>query len=198
MVRPTRLWMYTVWPKDAIWRHGTGSTLTQIMTWCVTTWHIHLNQCRPHSLESNLTISAPATILGNELESKLSKLLPHFPMAYGLKGNKNTTRTSSPWYALNHDFSDHLPIKRSDVLHVTYNENMCHFGPGYKPYDCSMCGMFLHTWQICLIENCICFSYMNNIPDREFWQKYVELVAFHSFTYHDKIGRFLNVYTPNF
>ena len=35
----------SLWPNDAIWRHRSGSTLTQVMACCLTTPNHHLNQC---------------------------------------------------------------------------------------------------------------------------------------------------------
>ena len=35
----------TLWPSDAIWRHGSGSTLAQVMAWCLTAPSHYLIQC---------------------------------------------------------------------------------------------------------------------------------------------------------
>ena len=35
----------SLWPSDAIWRQGSGSTLAQVMACCLTAPSHHLNQC---------------------------------------------------------------------------------------------------------------------------------------------------------
>ena len=35
----------SLWPSEAILRHRSGSTLTQVMAWCLTVWSHYLNQC---------------------------------------------------------------------------------------------------------------------------------------------------------
>ena len=35
----------SLWPGDAIWRHGTRSALAQVMAWCLTAPSHYLNQC---------------------------------------------------------------------------------------------------------------------------------------------------------
>ena len=50
---PTALWWYeegggiinSLWPNDAIWRQRSGSTLAQVMAWCLTAPSHYLNQC---------------------------------------------------------------------------------------------------------------------------------------------------------
>ena len=42
----TRLyWLNSLWPSDAIWRHGSGSILAQVMACCLTAPSQYLNQC---------------------------------------------------------------------------------------------------------------------------------------------------------
>ena len=38
-------WINSLWPNDTIWRHRSGSTLAQIMAWCLTAPSHYLNQC---------------------------------------------------------------------------------------------------------------------------------------------------------
>ena len=38
-------WSRFLWTSDAIWQHTSGSTLAQIMIWCLTTPSHYLNQC---------------------------------------------------------------------------------------------------------------------------------------------------------
>ena len=40
-----KIHVYTLWPSDATWRHGSGSTLAQVMACCLTTPSHCLNQC---------------------------------------------------------------------------------------------------------------------------------------------------------
>ena len=35
----------SLWPDDAIWRHRSGSTLAQVMVWCLTAPSHYLNHC---------------------------------------------------------------------------------------------------------------------------------------------------------
>ena len=35
----------SLWPSDAIWRQGSGSTLAQVMAWCLTAPSHYMNQC---------------------------------------------------------------------------------------------------------------------------------------------------------
>ena len=70
-----------LWRIDVIWRHRSGSTLAQVMAWCLTAPSHYLNQCWLliievlwHSSESNSTARAQAIILQNELESYILKI----------------------------------------------------------------------------------------------------------------------------
>ena len=70
-----------IWPSDAIWWHGPGSTLAQVMACCLKAPSHYLHQCWLifkgvlwHSLESNIAISMCSEIT-------LLKLLPHLPGA---------------------------------------------------------------------------------------------------------------------
>ena len=38
-------WLNSLWPSDAIWRHGSGSTLAQVMACCLTAPSHYLNHC---------------------------------------------------------------------------------------------------------------------------------------------------------
>ena len=60
----------SVWPSDAIWLHCSGSTLAQVMAWCLTAPSHYLNQCwliikvfPRQSPESNFTRRADELIL---------------------------------------------------------------------------------------------------------------------------------------
>ena len=64
--------------------HESGSTLAQVMAWCLTAPSHNLNQCWLlisgvlwHSPEGNFTSMAQATIMYNNLKIILLKLLPH-------------------------------------------------------------------------------------------------------------------------
>ena len=68
-------------PTDVIWWYRFGSTLAQVMACCLTAPSHYLNGSRLiitqvlwHSTESNFTVSAPATILYNELENYTFKI----------------------------------------------------------------------------------------------------------------------------
>ena len=70
------VWVNSLWPSDAKWRHRFGSTLAQVMACCLTAPSHYLNQCWLHmnevlwySHESNFTANAQATILYLEFEN---------------------------------------------------------------------------------------------------------------------------------
>ena len=57
----------SLWPRNTIWRHRSGSTLVQVMACCLTAPSHYLNQCwliiskvQRHSAERNLTRNNPA------------------------------------------------------------------------------------------------------------------------------------------
>ena len=63
-----QIYINLLWPGDAIWRHGSRWTLTQVMSCCLMTQSHYLNQCWLiigflwHSLETNFTLSAQAVL----------------------------------------------------------------------------------------------------------------------------------------
>ena len=66
----------SLWPSDAIWREGSGSTLVQVMACCLTAPSHYLNQCRLmisevlwHSPDSNFTENTQDIYHWNEFES---------------------------------------------------------------------------------------------------------------------------------
>ena len=76
--------LFTLWPSDSIWWHRSGSPLAQVMACCLTSPSHYLNQywlpireVLWHSPRINFTSSAPATILYNNLERYVFKLLPY-------------------------------------------------------------------------------------------------------------------------
>ena len=78
----------SLWPGNIIWRHRPGSTLVQVMDWCLTAPSHYMNQCWIpmsevlwHSHESNFIASVQATILLLSLKILLWKLLPHLTRA---------------------------------------------------------------------------------------------------------------------
>ena len=59
---PERQWVKSLWPSDAIWRHGFRSILPQAMACCLTVSYHYLNQCwlitskvQLHTTEGTLT-----------------------------------------------------------------------------------------------------------------------------------------------
>ena len=72
----------SVWPSDTIWWERSGSTLAQVIAWCLMAPSQYLNQCWVpitevllHSTEINFTVSAPANVLYNELENHNLKIV---------------------------------------------------------------------------------------------------------------------------
>ena len=60
-------WVNSLWPRDTIWRHISGSTLVQVMACCLTAPSHYLNQCwliiskvQRYSAEKNFTRNNPA------------------------------------------------------------------------------------------------------------------------------------------
>ena len=78
----------SLWPRDAIWWHRSGSTLAQVMACCLTAPRNYLNQCwliiskvQWHSSQFNFTRDTSAISHWNSLENYLSKILLKSPKA---------------------------------------------------------------------------------------------------------------------
>ena len=80
-----------LWPSDAIWQHRTGTTLAQIMAWCLTALmpNHYLNQCWVlisgvlwHSPEIIFTASFQAIIPYNEFENYTVKITATSPRGW--------------------------------------------------------------------------------------------------------------------
>ena len=76
------IWINSLWPNHAIWRHRSRSTLAQVMACCLTAPSHYLNQCwlifskvQWHSVEGNLTRDSSPFNHENKLENYLSKIL---------------------------------------------------------------------------------------------------------------------------
>ena len=72
------------WPIDAIWQHRSGSTLAQVMAWCLMAPSHYLNQCwfiisevLWHSPGGNFMLKIP--ILNMSLKITNLRLQPHIP-----------------------------------------------------------------------------------------------------------------------
>ena len=79
---PCPIYFNSLWPSDTIWQHKSGSTLAQVMAYCLTAPSHYLNQCwliiskvQWHSSECNFTRDTSAISHWNWLESYLSKIL---------------------------------------------------------------------------------------------------------------------------
>ena len=67
------LFLNSLWPSDAIWRHRSGSTLAQVMACCLTAPSHYLNQCwlviikgQWHSSHGYLSITVTTHLLSIE------------------------------------------------------------------------------------------------------------------------------------
>ena len=67
------LFLNSLWPSDAIWRHRSGSTLAQVMACCLTATSHYLNQCwlviikgQWHSSDGYLSITVTTHLLSIE------------------------------------------------------------------------------------------------------------------------------------
>ena len=76
LLSPRPQWVNSLWPSDAIWRHRSGSTLVQVMAWCLTAPSHYLNQCWLiisevlwHSTEGNFTWNAQDIYPWHEFEN---------------------------------------------------------------------------------------------------------------------------------
>ena len=72
-------------PSDAIWRQKSGSTLAQLMAWCLTAPSHYLNQCwliisevQWHSHQGNFTRDASTTNHQNLFKNYMSKIVSKF------------------------------------------------------------------------------------------------------------------------
>ena len=73
---PMRKWVYSLWPSDTIWHHRNGSTLGQVMAYCLTAPSHNLTQCWlisneafPHLPEGNFTRKAQTSYPWYEFEN---------------------------------------------------------------------------------------------------------------------------------
>ena len=89
---PGGQWVNLLWPSDAISRHRPGSTLAQVMAWCLTAPSHYLNQCwlivskvQWHSSEGNFTKDTSATNCWISLKYSLFKISFKSPRANELK-----------------------------------------------------------------------------------------------------------------
>ena len=76
------------WPSDTIWCHRSGSTLAQVMAWCLTAASHYLNQywliiseVLWHSPKNNFTGSYQAAVLYNEFENCTFEITTSSPRA---------------------------------------------------------------------------------------------------------------------
>ena len=72
----------SLWPNNAILRHGLGSTLAQVMAWCLTAPSHYLNQCwlvirkiQLHSCDGNFT--SDTSVMNDYINMKITHLKCH-------------------------------------------------------------------------------------------------------------------------
>ena len=77
-----RRWVNSLWPSDAMWQHRSGSTLGQVMGWCLTVPSHYPTQCwliiskvLQHSRKTNFTGSAQGIYSWNEFEKYTCKII---------------------------------------------------------------------------------------------------------------------------
>ena len=85
-------WVNSLWPRDAIWRQRSGSTLAQLMACCLMAPSHYLNQCwliihegQWHSYQGNFTRDASTIIHQNLFENYMSKISFKFPRGQWVK-----------------------------------------------------------------------------------------------------------------
>ena len=81
----------SLWPRDTIWRHGSRSTLAQVMACCLTAPSHYLNQCwliisevQWHSYKGYFTRDAATINDKNLFENYISKISFKFPRGQSL------------------------------------------------------------------------------------------------------------------
>ena len=96
-------WINSLWPGDTIWRHGTRSTLAQVMACCLTAPSHYLNQCwltirgvLRHSSENSFAGITQGINSGYEFEKDIL-LFSNLPGASELS---TTIATFSPCFSL--------------------------------------------------------------------------------------------------
>ena len=102
-----------LWPNDAIWQHGSGSTLDQVMACCSMApshyqcWLI-ISEVQPHSSESNFQRKTSVINHKSELENHLSKFSFKSPRGQWVKFNwlKNYSHCGYTNYC-KHNYSDY-------------------------------------------------------------------------------------------
>ena len=85
-IKPSDCCVNSLWPSDTIWRQRPGSTLAQVMAWCLTAPSHYLNQCWLIiskvlwlSREGNFTRDASIINNKNLFENYMSKISFKFP-----------------------------------------------------------------------------------------------------------------------
>ena len=126
----------SLWPSDTEWWHRAGSTLAQVMAWCLTAPSHYLNQCWLirealwHSPEINFTASAPATILYNEFKNYTLRITATFP--------RDQWSMSLIWHQITWDLNEYPVI----YLFLKINKNKCLHIPHVMKCHAFSCGYF--------------------------------------------------------
>ena len=84
-----KLWVNSLWSSDAIWRHRSGSTLAQVMAWCLTAPSHYLNpmlahhQCGPATfIWGQFHKSQPSVVCSMSLMASLIRSVGSFSKCF--------------------------------------------------------------------------------------------------------------------
>ena len=127
-------WVNSLWPSDAIWWHGSGSTLAQVMACCLTAPSHYLNQCWLtiseilwHSPESNFTENTKDIYLWNEFEIYKFYIVVKSARGQWVKWEKQKTMTRDEIFSTtsNQHFKVALNVKKfQGYLSQTFHQNL--------------------------------------------------------------------------
>ena len=86
LIKMSQIWVNSLWPSDAIWRHSIGSPLAQVMACCLIAPSHYVNQCwliiskvKWHSYESIIIRRSEDTSHWNKIENCIFKITTRSP-----------------------------------------------------------------------------------------------------------------------
>ena len=173
VVYPRHQWVNSLWRGDSMWRHGTRSTLAQVMACCLTAPSHYLNQCwliirevAWHSFECITIRRSEGTNQWNKIETCNFKMVSRF--------NPNTNELKCGW---NH--SNPLLKSTPEIIDNIMIIANCHF-------DTEITFLTLHNaiarsvmwclWQVCRWLLSLSLPHAFNIIGVKLLQKEVQKV----------------------
>ena len=130
------VWLTHCGPSDAIWRQRSGSTLAQVMAWCLTAPSHYLNQCWLiiskvlwHSSEGIIMRRYEDTNQLNNIENTIFRMASRSPRGQWVKGGKSLSHYTN-------NLVYHCNIKNSflgvgiPILKIKWSWENCFFKMG--------------------------------------------------------------------